>query len=326
MGTVSMDSAIAPADTPEMVIGLDIGASKIHGAAFDFDLEPLAEVRLETDVSSIDTVTDTAVEAISRLVPRPGRGSLVGIGIGIPGRVDHQSGVVRHAVNLGVGDEPVDITRRIGKHFSAPLFLENDVNAAALGAFEVLRRDLNIASLTYLSVGSGIAAGVILNGDILRGARGVAGEIGHFPMVADGPECVCGIRGCLESVASGRAIERLWRVGPNEVPAVELFAAAAAGVDEASSIVAKVAGHLARAVHLLAVTYDTDRTVIGGGVADSGPALLEAISAEVIRLAAESELVASLDLGASLMLNPNSPVGPIGAATVARRRLTREHR
>ena len=321
-----MDSAIAPADTPETVIGLDIGASKIHGAAFGFDLEPLAEVRLATDVASIDTVADAAVEAISRLVPRPGLGSLVGIGIGIPGRVDHQRGVVRHAVNLGVGDEPVDIARRIGKHFSAPLFLENDVNAAALGAFEVISRDLDIESLTYLSIGSGIAAGVILNGDILRGARGVAGEIGHFPMARDGPECACGIRGCLESVASGRAIDRLWRDGRNEIPAVELFAAATAGDEEASSIVAEVAGHLARAVYLLAVTYDTDRTVIGGGVADTGSALLDAISAEIIRLEAESQLVASLDLSANLMLNPSSSVGPIGAATVARRRLARGHR
>ena len=318
---MTVDTATSSVSSAEIILGLDIGASKVHGIAVGRDREPLAEARVPVEVADVDVVADAAAETISRLVSSSDNGTLAGIGIGIPGRVDPTTGVVRHAINIGVGDEPFDLTRRLGEHFHAPSFVENDVNAAALGAFEITRRSLDISSLTYLSIGSGIAAGVILNGDIYRGSRGVVGEIGHFPMAGDGPECVCGIRGCLESFASGKAIERAWPSRRTDAAAKDLFAAFAEGQEEASMIVAEVAGHLARAVHLLAVTYDTDITVIGGGVASVGRPLLDAIVSEIDRLGEESEFVASLDLGSNLTLEQNPSVGAVGAATVAQRGL-----
>ena len=310
------------AGEPKLTIGLDIGASKIHGAAFGGDLEPIAEVRVTTNDAEFDVVIDTAIDAITHLVAQRPNESLAAIGIGIPGRVDPASGTVSHAVNLGVGAEPLPVAARIREHHDVPSFLENDVNAAAFGAYAIMRQSRNIDSLTFLSIGTGIAAGVILNGHIYRGGRGVAGEIGHFPVAHDGPACICGLRGCVESVASGRAIERAWKHCDTSAPAADLFAAAARGVAEACAIVDVLTLHLARAVYLLAVTYDTECTVIGGGVAGAGTPLLAAIVSGISRLEAASDFVASLDLVANLMLEPSPSVGAIGAAAVAARRLT----
>lgn len=318
---MTTETPTTPDRSPEIILGLDIGASKVHGIAVDHDLELLAEARVPIDATGIDAVADAAVETISHLVLSSENGAFAGIGIGIPGRVDPVTGVVRHAVNLRVGDEPFDIARRIRHHYPAPSFLENDVNAAALGAYETTRRTVDINSLTYLSIGSGIAAGVILDGNIYRGSRGVVGEIGHFPLASDGPECVCGIRGCLESVASGRAIDRAWSARRSDAPARDLFTAATSGAVDATAIASEVARHLARAVYLLAVTYDTDLTVIGGGVANAGPPLLDAIASEIHRLEAESGFVASLDLTSNLILEQDPTVGSVGAAAVARRGL-----
>ena len=321
---MTIDTVTTTGRSDEIIIGLDIGASKVHGITVGHDLEPLAEARLPLKTVDVEVVADAAVETISHLVPSRENGTLAGIGIGIPGRVDPVTGVVRHAVNLRVGDEPFDIAQRIGEHYAAPTFLENDVNAAALGAYEITRRTVDINSLTYLSIGSGIAAGVIHNGDIYRGSRGVAGEIGHFPLASDGPVCVCGIRGCLESIASGRAIDRAWPSRRSGTGARDLFAAATSGSADAAMIVSEIAGHLARAVYLLAVTYDTDLTVIGGGVASVGGPLRDAIVSEIDRLTAESHFVTSLDLSTNLILEQDPTVGSVGAAAVARSGLTRQ--
>ncbi len=308
------------AGRPTLIVGLDIGASKIHGAAFGRDLEPLAEVRVTTGRAAFDVVADAAVGAISDLVAQRRDEVLSAIGIGIPGRVDPARGLVSDAVNLGLGAETLPLAAWIREHYDVPSFLENDANAAALGAYEMMRRDRSIDSLAFLSIGTGIAAGVIRDGHIFRGGRGVAGEIGHFPLAFDGPECVCGLRGCIESVASGKAIERAWKHRNGDPPAVALFAAAAREVPEASAIVDGLAAYLARAVYLLAVTFDTGCTVIGGGVARVGPPLRDAIVSEISRLEAASDFVASLDLAANLTLE-TSPVGAVGAAAVAARRL-----
>lgn len=309
------------ANSAGLMIGVDIGASKIHGALFSYDLDPIAEVRVESRAANTDLVTEGAVEVISRLIAYGANSSMSGIGVGVPGCVDLASGMVRHAVNLGVGTEPVDIIGNIRHHHDIPLFLENDVNAAALGVYEIMRRTCRIQSLTYLNIGTGVRAGVILNGDVYRGRRGVVGEIGHFPAVADGPECVCGLRGCIESLTSGRAIEEAWRHRGAEEPATGMFAAARAGVSDASAAVADVARHLARLVYLLAVAYDTECTVIGGGVARAGDPLIEAVVSAIQELEVQSEFVASLNLEANLRLEASPSVGALGAAAVAKRRL-----
>ena len=127
------------------------------------------------------------------------------IGVGVPGRVDPLTGTVTLAVNLGWSD--LSLGDQLEARLGRPCLLENDVRAAALGLHK--RHFVGgLDDLAYVAVGTGVSAGVILRGQLHRGARGLAGEIGHVIAQADGPPCSCGERGCLETLISGPAIAR----------------------------------------------------------------------------------------------------------------------
>jgi len=309
----------APSSARDTVIGVDIGGTKTHAVAFDRHLCPLADVRVLTGTGSADSVAASTIEMLHELHRRLEIDSVSAIGVGIPGLVDRGTGTVRQAVNLGVGDDALELAKRLSSEFGVPCHVENDVNAAALGALQVLRRDHPVSDLAYLSLGTGIAAGLILDGHLHRGRRGVAGEIGHLPVMADGPLCRCGLRGCLETVASGSAIAGLWPVAEDAASTSGLFAAAGTDDELAVDALDRVSDHLAFAVYLLAVTYDVDLIVLGGGVADAGEQLTDAIDAGLARLGSQSEFVRSLHLRERVRLKPPGPIGAIGAATLARR-------
>jgi predicted NBD/HSP70 family sugar kinase len=243
------------------------------------------------------------------------------VGVGVPGIVNRPNGTVRHAVNLGVGDEPVDLAGPLRRLTGAPVVVANDVNVAALGAAEVFETTADVA---YLSIGTGVAVGFFLHGEMHVGARGIAGEIGNLPVDPDGELCECGQRGCLETVASGATLARRWTApdgGPGD--ASGLFAAAAAGDARAVALRDEICGHLAAAVALVAHTVDPELIVLGGGVADVGQPLLDGVRS-ALRARAVSPLVASLDLPARLTIVPDGiPVGALGAARAARSQVPR---
>lgn len=303
----------ATADMAVMV-GLDIGGTKTHCVAFDQRFNALAEVRVPTSSQGVDRlaaqVIDAVVDVDRQLVDR----SISFIGVGIPGLVDRHLGTVRQAVNLGIGDEAFDLAGRLADRFAVPCQIDNDVNVGALGAFRVVQADRDIDDLAYISVGTGIAAGLILDGRIHRGQRGVAGEIGHFPVAPDGPVCECGLRGCLEAVASGSAIARRFppRDGGSAIGA--LLDDATAGDRVARERVDGIADHLAAAVYLVAVSYDVDLIVLGGGVFEFGTPVIDEIRAGLRRLEKQSGFVRSLELPSRVMLKPNEVVGALGAA------------
>ncbi len=142
--------------------------------------------------------------------------------------------------------------------------VENDVNAAALGAFHLLEK-VPEHSMAYLNLGTGLAAGLVLGGRLWRGSRGVAGEIGHIPVDPAGPICPCGQRGCLELMASGSAIAREWPTD-DPMPVRALFTAADAGDPLAIEVRTRFVENVAAAVRILVLTVDVDSVVIGGGL------------------------------------------------------------
>jgi len=307
-----------------MRVGLDIGGTKVLAVAVDVDGRVVASVRTGSEPGP-DRVVDVATAAVAALAGRLGTdtAAFAGIGVGVPGLVDAERGVLSHAVNLGVGDDGLALAQRLGERTGLPVRVENDVNAAALGA----ARTLGVGSdLAYLSIGTGLAAGLVVDGALHRGARGTAGEIGHVPVDPAGPLCGCGQRGCLEALGSGSAIARAWpvdgpRAGPDpgsgsgEGPAHGLFRAATAGDLKAVAVRDEVAGHLASAVQLLVLTVDADVVVLGGGVADVGEPLRAAVAAALTRRGRDSAFLASLDLPARVRLVPaGQPVAAIGAA------------
>ncbi len=298
-----------------IIIGLDIGGTKTHVAAFDERYNLIAELRKPTVTGSLTAVGGAIIDSVAELRDKLNGSVITTIGIGIPGLIDREAGTVRQAVNLGIGDDPLDIVSRVTDVYDVECHIDNDVNVAALGAFHLLRGG-DVSDLAYLSIGTGIAAGVILDGNVHRGHRGVAGEIGHFPIMVGGPECECGLTGCLEALASGSAIARQWPTEGPTSPTESLIAAAKRDDEAAVLMLGRVSDHLAKAVYLLAITYDVDRIVVGGGVADLDDLLLDIIKDGLARLEQQSAFVRSLQLPSRVILKPHEPVGAIGAAAL----------
>jgi predicted NBD/HSP70 family sugar kinase len=186
-------------------------------------------------------------------------------------------------------------------------------------------------SIAFLAIGTGISAGIVLDGALLRGDNSVAGEVGHVVADPEGVVCACGLRGCLETIASGPAIGRQADetvaagrssiLSPNS-NAADVFRASSAGDEVAVEITDRVADHLARAIRSLALTLGVKRVVIGGGVAAAGPALLELIQSRIDRECAASPLVqAALGDATVELLSPTEAPGARGAAAIARHRI-----
>ena len=337
-----MDGDLEPG---RWAVGLDIGGTKVLGVLVDLDARvPAARLtaRLPT-VIGCDGVVGSASAVVEALAESAGLpvGRLRAVGVGVPGVVDPESGDVSHAVNLGIAG-----TLRLGALLSerlqgVPVRVDNDLNVAALGAARVRAARLALvgvareggrrlgggvddrvtsrvrsdADLAYLSLGTGVAAGLLLDGTVRRGARGAAGEIGHVPVVPDGLACPCGQRGCLEQYASGAALDVAWPSRSGRPSPVELFAAAAGGDPAAVAVRDGFAAAVASAVRLLILTCDVDRVVIGGGVSGVGAPLLRAVRDALAEQAARSPFLRSMAMADRVELAPQDvPVAAIGAA------------
>lgn len=299
----------------DLRLGLDIGATKILGALVAPDGTVVAQAR-ETTVPGADGVLATATAVVEQL----GEVSSV-VGVGIPGIVDRRRGAVKHAVNLGLsgdwfplGEALGDALRsRPGAPAALEVVVENDLNAATWGA-HVLS---GAADLAYISLGTGLAAGFVLDGALRRGAHGAAGEIGHIPVDPSGPVCSCGQRGCLELIASGSAIAAAWPAPIGVQPAEAVFAAADAGDGRAIALRDRFVTGVAAAVRMAALAVDPATIILGGGVTNLGEPLRAALTRALDEQAARSPFLASLDLAGRLRLVPGGmPVGAIGAAMI----------
>ena len=298
-------------------IGLDIGATKTLGVLVDARGHVVEQVREATEPGP-DGVVRTVELVVAHLGAATDGAPATSVGLGIPGLVDVERGAVKHAVNLGVDGEWVLLRAELEQRLGVAVAVENDVNVATLGAVALS----GIRDLVYLSIGTGLAAGLVLDGKLRRGATGAAGEIGHVPIDPHGSLCQCGQRGCLETVASGRALAEAWPSAPGEPgepPAQALFAAAAAGDPRAIEVRDRFAAGVANAVRTLCLSVDPATIVLGGGVAHLGLPLVEAVSAALRAQAASSPFLASLDLAARIRVVPaDQPVAAIGAALLGR--------
>lgn len=304
-----------------LFVGVDIGGTSVEAVVADGGNRVVRSGAAATDPGSGELVLASAIGAIRHVLPG-GVDGIQGIGIGVPGQVDVETGTVRLAMNLNIGDGGFPIGRLIAGEFGLRTTVENDVRAAAVGAYESLRReDLDLHVLAFLSIGTGISAGFVIDGRLHRGRDGMAGEIGHVVVAEEGPECRCGLRGCLEAVAAGPAIRKMWAGGEGR-PAEDLFRAAAAGDPGAIRVAGAVSGHLARAVQWLALAYGADLVVLGGGVGAMGDPLLSAVRARLAGWGDRSSLARRLLPPERVVAMPAGfPTGAIGAAAVARNRL-----
>ncbi len=293
-------------------VGLDIGATKVLGAVVDADGTVIAQSRQDTRPGA-DGVLASATAVLDSLALRLDGALPSHIGIGVCGIVDRDRGAVSHAVNLGIGGDWFPLAARLADRTGATVLIDNDVNAATWGAHVLSGAD----DMAYLSVGTGLAAGFVLSGSLRRGAHGAAAEIGHLPGDPDGPRCSCGQRGCLELSASGSTLAAAWPADGQTPPAAALFAAAAAGNAEAVIIRGRFAAGLADAIRIAGLTVGPAAIIIGGGVANVGEPLLEAVTAALRAQAAGSPFLTALDLAGRVSLLPGqAAAGAIGAALI----------
>lgn len=304
-----------------MRLGIDVGGTKTAAVVLDDQGTVLHSATQPTGFGE-SAVMATIIAVAEGLAQEAGItvAEFSSMGIGIPGTVQPDTGRVEHAVNLGLkafhlGDE-------VRARYGIPVLVENDVNAAAVGAYRLVAEEepgLAVGGLAYLNIGTGLAAGLVLAGQLRRGASGVAGEIGHLPVDPNGARCVCGQRGCLETVCSGSAIARRWP-GPSGTSVQSLIAAADAGDPQAQGIRDDVYAGIATAVRTLVLSVDVRTIVLGGGVTSIGVPLLEGVRAVIDGWAAQSPFLASLGLAERIRVLPaGHSVAAIGAALVGER-------
>ena len=322
-----------------LTVGIDVGGTKTACVVTDVADRILYHEVVPTDRSALTSqIVDVARRAINDIAANATKASgrrVMAIGVAIPGQVESRRGTAELAVNLGAPD--IDLGPTVQAETGLPCFVEHDARAAATWVYERHSGGAtDDGDLCYLSVGTGIAAGIMLGGRAWSGATGLAGEVGHIVVDPTGSQCPCGSTGCLETVAAGPAIARAARAAvatgrpttlTSAATAADVFEAATEGDVVANEITAAVGEHLARTLRGLVLTLGVQRIVIGGGVAAGGDALLTPIKRALDRERRISPLVETAFADASLeLLPPNLEPGARGAAHIARHRASAQER
>ncbi len=295
-----------------MRVGLDVGGTKTEVVAVDAEGVIAGRVRMATGWGP-DAVTRTIVDGVRSLGVEAGidLAAVRSVGVGIPGQIEPGTARVVHAVNLGVDE--LDLAAAVGPRLGVPVRVENDVKAAAVGAYALHGGS---GTMAYLNLGTGIAAGIVADGELWRGARGAAGEVGHISVDPTGPVCRCGQRGCIEALAGGGVIAERWgRSGA--LPVRDVFDASEAGDARALELRRGLARGVAAAVRVLVLTVDADVVVLGGGITALGDRLLGDVVSELRASAEASAFMRSLRLEDRVELLPaGSPAAALGAALI----------
>ena len=317
----------------DVCVGIDLGGTFIKCALLDRELAIKAELQSPTPADrGADGVIETMAADTERLIRQAGlsRESIAGVGVGSPGPLDLDAGVVIGMPNIP-GFENVPLRDRLAQRLDLPTVLENDANAAALGEFLVGGgRDVN--HMVLLTLGTGIGGGIVIDGRLARGAHGIGAELGHMIVEPGGEQCGCGQRGCLERYASAaylaqyarRLIEQDGRDSAlagvlednGDITAKDVQAARHAGDALAEEVWDRAIRFLAIGCVNICRILDPDRFVLGGGMAKAGDDLMGPLRRhyrrEHWRLAEPKTALALARLG--------NNAGVIGAAGLAWRR------
>lgn len=257
-----------------LVAAVDIGGTTIKSALVDSSFNIITTATVPTP--RFDSTGNESVRAIAQLIETLSlKGKVSSIGVGIPGVFDDENCVSRWAGNLGWKDLPIgDLLR---KELNLPIAFDHDVRAGALAELRA-GAALGKKNATFIAIGTGISAGLIIDGAI-RSAGGYAGEIGHLN-VGHSYQCVCGKVGCLEAISSAQAISTAYakHSGQNGVSAEKVVSLAIDGDPIASRTWNEALDALSRACETLITILATEVIVFGGGLSQAGDALINPIS------------------------------------------------
>jgi glucokinase len=270
--------------TATHAIALDLGGTDLKAARVSASGEVLEFVRVPSHASESAAALMAALLAASR----PWREGAVALGLGCPGVIHPGTGaLVDETPHLALPRD-FPIRAQLEQATGLPVAADNDANCAALGEHGAgAARGARVALV--ITVGTGVGCGIVIDGRVLRGAWGGAGEIAHMGQGSTGPACRCGVEGCAEPVSGGEGVAARAREAGLDAPdARAVFAAAGAGDAVASRLVAEMADALGRQVACAIQTVNPEIVVIGGGVAEAGEALLAPLRAAIGRYAQPS--------------------------------------
>ncbi len=313
-------------DELPLVIGVDLGGTQIRTGV-------LRGSNLLSRVSSL-TGKDPAPErvmprifaAVEEALEQAGTtlNQTAGIGVASPGPIDYKTGVIFAPPNLpGWGRVP--LRDLFTEHFHVPVFIENDAHSAGLGEY-MFGAGRGCSNMVYMTISTGIGGGVIIDGKIVEGAKGTAGELGHMTIDWRGERCNCGNIGCLEYIASGTGIARAANEAIRSAEGIELLAfartllehsgeeelqidaqtvalAAEAGVPLARAIIQNAAEAIGTGLVNIIHCFNPEMIILGGGVIQMGPMLMEpalrVVQERAMKVPRESARIVQAQLGAN---------------------------
>jgi len=272
-----------------MYIGIDLGGTNIKGGIVKANGEIIHKDMIPTNAGRhySEVIKDIA-DLINKMLKEANVdiSEIKSIGVGNPGTCDAGAGVVICASNIGFINVPM--RDELHKYFDVPVFVENDANCAALGEYTVL--DSDIDNMVFVTLGTGVGGGIVLNKKLYTGKNGTAAEIGHMVINLGGEECGCGARGCLETYASVTALIRQTKEYIKENPDCEFaksstfeitgrtaFEAAKRGDKDAKKIVDKWIYYVSMGIISIINFLQPEVLIIGGAISKEGSYLLDPI-------------------------------------------------
>jgi len=311
-------------DPGQVVAGIDFGHSHVGIAIADLAHNVLAERFFELDVNrqAVEAL-DRAADMFGEVVEAVGvdRRRVLGAGIGIPGPVDRARGTAGSATILP-GWVGLRIATEMEERLGIPVQIENDANLGALAEL-VWGAGRDCSNFAYIKAATGIGAGIVIDGRLLRGATGTAGEIGHTTLDEAGPLCYCGNRGCLETVASGPAIVEL--VGPvngERLTLARVVELASDGDVRCRRAVADAGREIGVAVAGLCNLINPERVIIGGLLSRAGGVLMNPLR-ESIRRHAVQAAAEAVDVRAAVFVERAELLGSVALALLGSHEMVR---
>ncbi len=315
-------------DEVSATIGLDIGGTKINGGVVDGDGVILVKGRKDTPAHDPAAIVEEAANLIRELSAEH---KVDAVGVACAAFINRSGSMVLFSPNLAWRDEP--LKQHLESVLDLPVTLENDANAAAWGEFR-FGAAAEVDDMVMVTVGTGIGGGIVVDGVLMRGAFGVAAELGHMRVVPDGIRCGCGNRGCWEQYASGSALVReareliasgtplaarlseLCAGDPATLSGPDVTRAAAEGDPAAAELLADLGAWIGEGVASVAAILDPELIVLGGGVSEAGALLIDpAVAAFRRQLTGRGHRPEARFALASL----GNDAGMIGAADLAAR-------
>lgn len=271
---------MSSARSSNCTLGLDVGGTKISAGIVTADGNLHDKITVPTPKGAPSgAVIHLLLDLISQL--RDGNPGVAAVGVGAAGLVEWPQGIIRWTPNSGYSG--VELRRLLEYHIGLPVVVDNDANTAALAEAK-FGRGGPYCNMAFLTVGTGVGAGLIINGQIYRGRSGMAGELGHMVVNPGGERCGCGNQGCLEVMSSGTTLERLGRDileeefgDSSQITGRIVYTAARDGHSGAIAAFQKIGYWLGISVANIINVLDVEAVVVGGGLVGTGELLLEPV-------------------------------------------------